>query len=313
MKAIHIIITFLIILLSGIVAKAQNASDSVRILYKDKSVTVKPSVNDSTSIVRFKDDISGQNVLVKVSFLSDKEDVESRIEEQIDSAAKKIIDITKYKNNAKERRRFIQTNFLHTLDFGFASTYNESENNVTFTPKLNKSANISIGIINQNMNLYNNQLLLSYGFNYNGYYLKYRDKQVVQYLDNNGHLKSYKDSVNDYDKNRLDVRYFSVPVLLEYHTKNDNFSIAAGVEFGFNGHTKVKTKGDQNSKEFKQSNENDIKINPNQMNAVLRIGFDNIALYGKYSLTDMYESSAYATNENPHQHMFSFGICLFGI
>lgn len=312
MKTIQIIITAIIIALSGMNAIAQTTTDSVKITYKNKTVTVKSEGDENTSIVKFKDTAAGKKVVVKVSFLEDDNSIEKMIEDQLDSSTKKIYDVTKYKGR-KERKHFIQTELLHTFDLGFTSTINESENNFTYTPKLGKSANISIGLINQNMNLYKNQILFSYGINYNGYYLKYKEKQQIQYLDNNGYLNAYKDTVRNFDKNRLDVRYFSVPVLLEYHSKNNNFSIAAGVEFGFNGFTKYKQKGDQNSLEFKQSDERDLKINPTQMNAVLRIGIDDIAVYGKYSITDMYKSSAYDNNNNPHQHLFSFGICLFGI
>ncbi len=312
MKSLNIIITSIIIALSGMMAKAQNTGDSVKITYKNKSVTIKPEGDESTSVIKFKDTAAGKNIVVKVSYLDNDNSIEKMIENQLDSSAKKMYDLTKYKGR-KKRKHFIQTEFLHTFDIGFASTINESENNFTYTPKLGKSANISIGIINQNMNIYRNQILFSYGINYNGYYLKYKDKQQIQYLDNNGLLNAYKDTLRNYDKNRLDVRYFSVPVLLEYHSKNNNFSIAAGIEFSFNGFTKYKQKGDQNSLEFKQSDERDIKINPTQLNAVLRLGIDDVAIFGKYAITDMYKSSAYTVNNNPGQHLFSFGICLFGI
>jgi hypothetical protein len=97
------------------------------------------------------------------------------------------------------------------------------------------------------------------------------------------------------------------------HRRIGRKAYAAGVEFGFNGRSKVVLKGDRNSKEFKQKNDNDIKINDTQMNAVVRLGLDNIALYAKYSLTDMFANSAYAQGQNPGQHLFSFGVCLFGI
>lgn len=312
MRTIHIIIAFILLAMNGFVANAQNTADSLRIIYKNKTVTVKPSGDESTTTVKFKDTAAGKKIVVNVAYLDDDKSIEKMIEDQLDSSTKKIYDITKYKGK-KERKHFIETEFLHTFDLGFVSTNNEMENNVTYTPKLGKSANISIGLINQNMNLYNDQLLFSYGLNYNGYYLKYQDKQMVQYINNQGFLGAYKDSVNNFDKNRLDVRYFTVPLLLEYHGKKDNFSIAAGIEWGFNGHTKIKQKGDRNSLEFKQSTDKDIKINPNQMNAVLRLGIEDIAVYAKYSLTDMYKSSAYDANTNPHQHLFSFGICFFGI
>jgi hypothetical protein len=190
---------------------------------------------------------------------------------------------------------------------------NEVEFASTMTPKTGKSANINIGIVRQNMNIYNDQILFSYGIGLNNYYLKYDNKQNVQYIDNQGLLKNHTDTVNNFDKNRQDVRYITVPVLLEYHSKNDKFSIAAGLEFGFNGHSKLTLKGDRESLDFKQKNQNDIKISPEQVNAVVRIGIHGVKLYGRYSVTDMYRPSAFADGQNPHQHLVSVGVCLLGI
>lgn len=312
MKSIQIIITSALIAFSGLLAKAQTVSDSVKVTYRNKTVTVKPVGDESSTTIKFKDTANNRKVLVKVTYVDNGDIIERNIEKTLDSSSKKVYDLVKYKNK-KERKRFIETSFLPTIDLGFVTTMNEVDNNFAFTPKLNKSANINIGIVRQNMNLYNDQILLSYGLNLNNYYIKYADKQKIQYLDNNGHLNVYRDTVNNYDKNRLDIRYLSVPVLLEFHSKNDKFNIAAGVEFGFNGYSKLVQKGDRNSLEFKQKGDNDIKVNPTQINAVLRIGIDKLALFGKYSITDMYQNSAYASGNNPHQHLFSFGVCLFGI
>lgn len=312
MKTIQFIITTILIACSGLLAKAQSTSDSVKITYKNKTVSVKPLGDESTTTVKFKDTLNNKKIVVKVSYTDDISLSSNSIDNKIDSGGKKVIDMLKTKKE-KDREHFIETSFFPTFDIGFASSMNDNASGVSFKPELRKSANINIGIVRQDMNLYNDQILFSYGLHINNYYLKYSNKQQVQYIDNNGHLSAYNDSINNYDKNRLDVRYLTVPVMLEFHSKNDKFSLAAGVEFGFNGRSKVVLKGDRNSLEFKQKNDTDIKINDTQMNAVVRVGLDNIALYAKYSLTDMFANSAYAQGQNPGQHLFSFGVCLFGI
>jgi len=311
MKTIQFIITTLLIACSGLLAKAQSSSDSVKITYKNKTVAVMPLGDESTTTVKFKDSLNKKKIVVKVSYSDDIRLSDNTTISKNDSNGKKVFHVKSH--NKEERSHFIETSFLPSFDIGFASTMNDNAGGVSFKPELRKSANINIGIIRQDMNLYNNQVLLSYGLHINNYYLKYSNKQQVQYIDNNGHLNAYNDTINNYDKNRLDVRYLTVPVMLEFHSKNDKFSLAAGVEFGFNGRSKVVLKGDRNSLEFKQKNDNDIKINDTQMNAVVRVGLDNIALYAKYSLTDMFANSAYAQGQNPGQHLFSFGVCLFGI
>jgi Outer membrane protein beta-barrel domain len=313
MNTFQIILSALALAYAGISAQAQSQTDSVKVIYKSKTVTVKPQGDESFTTIKFKDTTLNKKIVVKVAVMDLEEGIEQKMEKNLDTSSKKVYNMIKNKKYSKERKHFIETSFFPTFDIGFASTLNETENDFAFTPKLVKSANIGIGIVRQNMNLVKGQLLLSYGFNLNNYYLKYAQKQDIQYLDPQGHLNSYEDTVNTYFKNRLDVRYLSVPVLLEYHTKNNNFNIAAGVEFGFSGRSKSILKGETNGLGFENKLDRNIGISETQMNAVVRIGIDNIAVFGKYSLGNMYQSSAYASGQNPNQHLFSFGVCLFGI
>jgi hypothetical protein len=323
MKIIQILITALALLYANFKANAQTEKDTVKISFKGKNykidTKIEPEEEERNRTLKFVDTMKKTMVLVTVSTRAfDNEPWEatdqgvSKDTSHEAKLQKKIVNLVK-KTQEKERRHFIETALLPTIDLGFASTMNEIENSRAYTPKLGKSANLNIGLIRQNMNIYNERILFSYGVSLNNYYLKYDDKQTVQYINEQGYLKRTNDSVNNYDKNRQDVRYITVPVLLEYHSKNDNFSIGAGVEFGFNGRTKLTLKGDRESLEFKQKNGNNIKINPEQMNAVLRVGIRNFSVYGRYSLTDMYQSSAYEAGQNPHQQLFSVGVCFFGI
>jgi hypothetical protein len=311
MKTIHIILCSIALAYAGIYAHAQNPSDSVRVTYKNKTVVVKPQGDESYTTIKFKDTGINKKIVVKVAILDNYEIAEKKIEDKLDTTSKKVYNMLK-NNKPGERKHFIETSFFSTFDLGLSSTINEVDQN-TFNPKIGKSINMNIGLVRQNMNLLKGQFLLSYGLSLNNYYLKYDNKQMLQKLDQQGYLVGAKDSVNTYSKNRLDVRYFTIPVLVEYHSKSDNFRIAAGVELGFNGKSKYVLKGENNGSNFNNKSEVDIKINPSQLNAVVRIGIDNIAIYGKYSISDMYQNSSYSMNQNPHQHLYSVGICFFGI
>ena len=316
MKIIHFItILALALAFTTVRAKGQNPSDSLKITYKGKTVVLRQQGEESSSTVRFTDTALKRKVLVRAYFTKNDEDAAAA--EEIDTTLPKIVNLfmkgRQHTTTVREKRRFVRTSLLPTFDIGFASTMNDMETSRTFTPKFGKSANINIGLVRQDLNIYKGQLLFSYGLNVNCYYLKYSNRQRVQYLDKNGFLAGRNDSVNHYDKNRLDISYLTVPVMLEYHSKKDHFNIAAGVEFGFNGNSKLTLKGNNESGKFKQKNETDIKVNPTQMNAVVRIGINNIALYAKYSITDMYKSSAYEQGENPGQHLYSIGLCILGI
>jgi len=311
MKTIQIILCTIALAYAGIYANAQNSSDSVRITYKNKTVVVKPQGDESFTTIKFKDTGLKKKIVVKVAVLDNYEIAEKKIEEQLDTNSKKVYNMLKYKT-PEERKHFIETNYFATFDLGLTSTTNEFNQN-TFNPKIGKSVNMNIGLIRQNMNLLKGQFLLSYGLSLNNYYLKYENKQIFQQLNNQGYLVGIEDTINSYSKNRLDVRYLTIPILLEYHSRSNKFNIAAGVEIGLNGRSKYVLKGENNGSNFKNKYDANLNINSTQFNAVVRIGIDNLAIYGKYTISDMYQNSNYTSNQNPHQHLYSVGICFFGI
>lgn len=308
MRSIQILISMLLLAYAGINLSAQTDADTVRVTYKGKGVTVRPQGDESSTTIKFKDTTARKDIVVKVSV----RDMEDDDDNDLDSTLKKTFKFMTDKDKDK-KRRFIETSWLPNFDLGFTSTNNDVESNKAFNPRFTKSANINLGIVKQDLNLYKGRLLFSYGFSLNSYYLKYNQRQSIQYVDQQGYLSAYTDTVNTFRKNRVDVHYLTIPVLLEYHSKNNSFNIAAGVEYSFGGHTRSVTKGTYKSLDFKREDDSEIKINPTQINAVVRVGSDHLAVYGRYSITDMYQSSAYAGNTNPHQHLFSVGVCLLGI
>lgn len=310
MKTINALICWFILTYSGIITNAQNTSDSVKVTYKNKTVVVKPQGDESYTTIKFKDTSINKKIVVKIAVLDNFEIAEKKIEDQLDTNSKKVYNLLK-SHNSFERKHFIETEFFSTLDLGLSSA--TSDISPTITPKLGKSINLSLGLINQNMNLYKGQVLLSYGVALNNFYLKYEQKQMIQTIDKQGFAQNYIDSTNKYSTNRLDIKYITLPILFEYHSKSDNFNLAAGVEIGFNGKGKYVLKGDNNGINFKNKTDANIKLNPTQVNAVVRIGIDNIAIYGKYTITDLQQSSAFQNVRNPHTHLYSVGICFFGI
>lgn len=317
MKPINILFLTIILAYACIAAKAQSADDTVRIQYKGKqwkfSTDMADDEDEINKTIRIKDTVDKKHITIGVTAAKTRE-FNPFGKNNNDSGfnfKKQVIDLSKNKKDPADRK-FIETHLLPNLDLGFASSIADVNNATATNPRFTKSANLNLGLIGQDMNLYKGRILLSYGIGLNNYYLKYSNKQIVQYINSQGYLASYVDTVNNYDKNRLNVRYFTVPVMLEYHSKSNDFNVAAGVEYGFNGRTNVVTKGDKDSREFKRREENDIKINPMQLNAVVKVGIDNVALYARYTITDMHDG-AFTEATNPHYHLFSVGLCLMGI
>lgn len=171
----------------------------------------------------------------------------------------------------------------------------------------NKSINVNLNFFEQNFNLINNHLGLvtGLGFSWNNYRF---DKNVR--LTDDGILGGYYDNDPNrhYEKSKLVVSYLTLPLLLEYQTnsksKASSFHIAGGVQGGLRlgSHTKiVYNDGDRR----KDKDPGQFYIAPFKVDAVAKIGWGIINLYGTYSLTEMFR-----TNKGPQVYPFAVGICL---
>ncbi len=316
MKPIQILIGVLSLAYASINLKAQTPSDTVKVSYKGKSYKVSPNRDpgeqEKSTTWKFRDTIKKQMVLVKVVV---KED-DSKHWDSEESSTKKDSTYWHYgsfKKNLAREDKLIKTYIVPTLEFGYLTSINENSVDDKLNPSSGKSWFSNVNWIRQTINLSHNKFFLSYGLNQNSNSINYSNKQQVQYIDNNGYLQTKIDTINHYKRNRFVASYIAIPVLLEYHSKNDKFKLAAGVEFGFNGKSVIHQKGNRTEGNFTQTNRYDLKVNPTQINALLKVQVEHIAIYARYSVTEMYKDNAYAPNTNPHHHLFSVGICLFGI
>ncbi|MDI1233577.1 MAG: outer membrane beta-barrel protein [bacterium] len=316
MKPIQLLIGLLSLAYASINLNAQSPSDTVKVSYKGKNYKVSPKRDpeeqERSTTWKILDTVKGEMVLIRV--ISKTDDGKSWDKES--SATYKDSGKRQYhlfKEKLANKEKFIKTYFVPTIELGFLSSMNENSNDDKLEPTVGKSTFSSLNLIRQTMNLSHNKFFLSYGLNFNRNTIRYSNKQQVQYLDNNGYIQTAIDTINTYKRNNFSVNYIAIPLLLEYHSKSDKFKIAAGAEFGFNGKSSIYQKGTRKEGSFTQTNRYDLKINPTQINALLRIEVHQVAIYARYSVTEMYKTDAYATNTNPNRHLFSVGICLFGI
>lgn len=314
MKHLNTLIA-LIILLVNQLAKGQTATDSIKIIYKNNehNITKAKGSTSSNSTLVFKDSIENKKVIVNVTFAPmNSNTVKTKPENDEDSLIKKVINMIPG-HDSKTRKNAVEFNVLTNFSLGF--TMGKQGNSPTpynaINPNTGKSANISLDLAELNINLIKNQLLFTVGFGFNNYYLKYDNKQINQKLNTNGELALIKDTVNIYRKNRQDLRYYNVPVLLHYKSKSGDFKLSAGVEYNFNGRAKKTQKGSNENGDFKYKFENQIGIKSEQLNALVRLELKRIAFYTRIGLDTLYKESAFAANTNPDQMLYSFGVCLF--
>jgi len=317
MKPINLIIGLLSLVYATISAQAQSSNDTIKVNYKGKEykTTTKREADEeerSESWI-FRDTIKKEMVLIKVVVKDNNNEKWDKEESATYRDSSIRFQLSQLKKSISSDNKLIKTYFFPSLDYGLLSSIKENNIEDKLEPTIGRSWFTNIHWVRQTINLSKNKFFLSYGLNQNFNSINYSNKQQVQYLDNNGYLQTSIDTINQYKRNRLSAKYLSVPVLIEYKSKSDKFKIAAGAEFGFNGKATIYQKGTRKEGSFVQSNQYDMKLNPIQVNAVLRIQIEHIALYARYSVTDLYKSSAYAPNTNPHHHLFSVGVCLFGI
>jgi len=296
MKSIQIIIVLLTLAYATITAKAQTTGDTVKINYKGKNYTIPTSISDeeeeSNKTLRFNDTLKKRTVTIKVKVV--KTDDVVNIFGDSSTNKQKVINALKKRNDNTKRKHFIETDFFTDLLIGFTGINNEQNTPLTssLSPRVFRSLNISGTLIKLDMNLYKNRLKLDVGIGGNSYYIKYKNKQNVLYLDGAEHLNNYKDTINNIRKNRMDVSYYNIPINIEYHSKNDKFRIAAGVEFGFDGTTEIIQKGTIKDGTYKTKKDTDLKINPTQINTLLKIEKENISFYDRYTITSIYKNNA---------------------
>lgn len=169
-----------------------------------------------------------------------------------------------------------------------------------------KSTGVNINFFEQNINLAKQHLGLvtGLGITWNNYRFA---KNVV--LTDDGKLDGYFDTdpSRSYEKSKLTVSYLRVPVMLEYQTnskmKANSFHVSGGVvgAVRLGSHTKVKVNN------AKMKDKGDFYINPFKVDAIAKIGWGVINLYGTYSLTEMFRH-----DKGPVVYPFEVGITLAG-
>ncbi|HOS48466.1 MAG TPA: DUF2807 domain-containing protein [Bacteroidia bacterium] len=111
-----------------------------------------------------------------------------------------------------------------------------------------------------------------------------------------------------YEKNKLAVNYFTVPLLLQFNSSkydHNSFHVAAGalVSYKFNSHLKL-VYNDEGDRE-KTKRRDEYNIEPFRTDLTLRIGYSFATVYASYAVTELFKN-----NRGPELHPFTVGISL---
>lgn len=120
------------------------------------------------------------------------------------------------------------------------------------------------------------------------------------------------DTVISNDKYELNATYLQVPVMLGFRLGNPNKK-RVGLQIGAIGGYKIVSKINQKyylaDNETKQKNTitDDFNFNPFKVDLVARVSFGKVGLFGKYSVTTLFEK-----NKAPELYPFSVGFTFGG-
>ena len=142
------------------------------------------------------------------------------------------------------------------------------------------------------------------GFNFTSVGLK--NNYVL--VDSPDSLYAFRDTVNNFTKNKLKAAYLTIPLLLEFNTNADedkNFYLAAGVVGGLRLTSKTKRKGELNGNKFTDKDKGTYSLNPFKLDAAVRLGYGHFGVFANYSLLPLFD-----TGKTTEVYPLTFGLSL---
>lgn len=167
-----------------------------------------------------------------------------------------------------------------------------------------KSIQVGLNIFQKNFHLIKNYLNLytGFGINFNHYALE-RD---ITLKPNAPYLSASYDSTIHFKKNKLNVTYLKLPLMLEVNTSknpNHNFHIAVGAELLYRIYAVTKQSYELNDKKIYVRQKDDFHLEPFVGNLVARVGYNHISIYATYGINRLFKF-----NQAPQVYPFAAGI-----
>ena len=198
------------------------------------------------------------------------------------------------------------SNFNDKTDYGSAEmqeyTGNKPFNANDFNLRNGKSFNINVWLFRQRYGLTkNNSVNLTYGFVVET--SNYRYENNISYKKG-GPPYVIHDSIS-FDKNKLAMSYFTVPVMIGFNTNpssSHGFNASAGVSIGYLYSSRNKQISDERGKQKIKGN---FALEPWKFQLVGEAGIGVLKVYGSYAPQSMYKTG-------PDMRPYNIGLRLGG-
>lgn len=186
----------------------------------------------------------------------------------------------------------VGVNLLRTSD----GSTNMTGNNAWLDLDYSRSLSWSLNIFEEKVWFVKNYvgLTVGAGFTWNSYGLNKQTRIVSNTEAMPDTTFGFKDTTlqYSYSKNKLRMSYLRIPLMLEFNTSSNpdrNFHIAAGVIGGWNMGTIQKTEYEFEGKNHEDRTKGDYNVTPFTFDLSARVGFRNVAVFGTYGLTPLFE------------------------
>jgi len=167
-----------------------------------------------------------------------------------------------------------------------------------------KSLQLGLNIFEKDFHIYKNyvNIVTGLGFDFNHYAFQ----NNITLNGDTTYLSAITDSTIDYKKNKLNITYIKIPLMLEFNTSknpNKNLHIAVGAEFAYRIHAVTKQKYDANDKHIKIRQRDDFNLEPFRYSAVARIGYNDVTIFANYGLNRLFKK-----DKGPQVYPFTIGV-----
>ncbi|MCX6294527.1 MAG: DUF2807 domain-containing protein [Bacteroidetes bacterium] len=169
-----------------------------------------------------------------------------------------------------------------------------------------KSIQFGLNLFEKDFHIYKNyvNLVTGFGFDFNHYAFQ----NSITLNGDTTYLAARTDSTIDYKKNKLNVCYIKIPLMLEFNTSknaNKNFHIAVGAELAYRIGSVTKQKYEINNVEYELKHKDDYNLEPFRYSAVARIGYNNVTLFADYGLNRLFKK-----DKGPQVYPFTVGVTI---
>jgi len=201
-------------------------------------------------------------------------------------------------NDKFSNGNYDSNNWIHLYSAHGVSGYMAPDNNISLPQELGKmsleyprSRSYTFSFILDGVDLIKDRWYLTtgMGFTQNKYFFK---NDVIVSTSNDSTSFGLSDDIV-FERNMLKINYFEIPVMTGFRIGNLNraFGIQFGVIGGLKLNSKVKQKYRVDRKKIRNNIEDDYNLNPFKIDLFARISVGDIGLFGRYSLTNLFEEN----------------------